>query len=452
MPDSLQLDTAGPTLARLIEALDDESSAAIVDILHDLHPAEIANLLESLPLARRDIVWAHLDPAEFGEILAEVDDGIRLERLAKLDAVDVAAIATSVAPDDAVDILQDLSSAVVAEVLATLEAPERERLNAVLAYPEDSAGGLMNIDTVPVRADVTLAVVTRYLRARGEIPERTNRLMVVDRDGRYVGMLRLADLLVRDATLMVSECTRTDVGAIAADTTAAQVAQIFEQLNLLSAAVVDTNGKLIGRITIDDVVDVIREQGEESLMHMAGLDHHEDMFGPVLGVARNRAMWLGVNLATALLASWVIGLFEATIQQVVALAVLMPVVASMGGIAGSQALTVVIRAMALGQIGQHNAFALVRHELAVGALNSVLWAGVVAGVAYAWFDSPMLGAIVGTALIVNLIVAAIAGALVPLTLRRLNIDAALAGGVVLTTVTDVVGFVTFLGLGALLLT
>jgi len=275
--------------------------------------------------------------------------------------------------------------------------------------------------------------------------------MVVDREGHYLGMLRIADLLTASPECLVGEIMDTETGAIAADTPEDQVAQIFEQLNLVSAAVVDHEGVLIGRITIDDVVDVIREQGEASLMHMAGLDHEEDMFAPIVFVARRRSLWLGVNLATALLASWVIGLFEATIQEVVALAVLMPVVASMGGIAGSQALTVVIRGMALGQVGRHNAMAIVRHELLVGLINSLLWAFVVSLVALAWFGNPRLGVIVGVALIANLVVAAVAGALVPLVLRKMNIDAALAGGVVLTTVTDVVGFVTFLGLGALYL-
>lgn len=446
------LESDGPTLEQLNEALDSESSEAIIDLLAELHPAEVAHLLESLPPARRELVWKHLDPDDFSEILAEADDAVRMDRLRTMAAPEVAQLAASVDPDDAVDILQDLPPDLVVEVLESMDAQDRERLSQVLVYPEDTAGGLMNIDAIAVRADVTLEVVARYLRLRGEIPERTNRLMVVDRQNVYVGMLRLADLLTLEPEVMVSDCMDRETGAIAADTPAGQVAQIFEQLNLLSAAVVDDAGRLLGRITIDDVVDVIREQGEESLMHMAGLDHHEDMFAPVLAVARNRSLWLGVNLATALLASWVIGLFEATIQEVVALAVLMPVVASMGGIAGSQALTVVIRGMALGQVGRHNAWALIRHELAVGALNSLLWAVVVGLVALYWFGNARLGLIVGIALIANLVVAAIAGALVPLTLRRLRIDAALAGGVVLTTVTDVVGFVTFLGLGALFLT
>lgn len=443
------LETDGPTLKQLHAALDNEHD--IRALLSDLHPAAVAHLLESLPLDRRDTVWEQLDADEFAEVLAEAEDGVRLEKLREMQPREVAAVAKELDPDDAVDLLQDLPEALVAQVLAQMDEQNREILSRVLQYPEDTAGGLMNVDAVSVRPDVTLEVVQRYLRARGHIPERTNRLMVVDREGHYLGMLRIADLLTVSPECLVGEIMDTETGAIAADTPEDQVAQIFEQLNLVSAAVVDDDGVLIGRITIDDVVDVIREQGEASLMHMAGLDHEEDMFAPIVFVARRRSLWLGVNLATALLASWVIGLFEATIQEVVALAVLMPVVASMGGIAGSQALTVVIRGMALGQVGRHNAMAIVRHELLVGLINSLLWAFVVSLVALAWFGNPRLGVIVGVALIANLVVAAVAGALVPLVLRKMNIDAALAGGVVLTTVTDVVGFVTFLGLGALYL-
>jgi magnesium transporter len=439
-------------LARLNDALDAQSSAAVIETLAELHPAEIAHLLEALPPGRRALVWSHVDPDEVGEVLAESDEAIRLERLQVMPAARVAQVAAELDPDDAVDILQDLPEPIAKQVLAAMDAQYRVQLHQVLRHAQDTAGGLMNIDPIAVRSDVTLAVVVRYLRLRGEIPERTNRLMVVDRDYRFKGTLRLADLFTRDNELLVEQCMDSDTRAIPAHTPSVQVAQVFEQLNLLSAAVVDNDGRLIGRITIDDVVDVIREQGEESLMHMAGLDHTEDMFAPVLTVARHRALWLGVNLATALLASWVIGLFEATIQTVVALAVLMPVVASMGGIAGSQALTVVIRAMALGQVSGHNAWPLVRHELLIGAINSVLWALVVGLVALAWFGDPRLGVIVGVALIANLVVAAIAGALVPIGLRWAGVDPALAGGVVLTTVTDIVGFMTFLGLGALVLT
>jgi magnesium transporter len=309
----------------------------------------------------------------------------------------------------------------------------------------------MNTDVVTVRADVNLETVIRFLRRRGEIPEKTNRLMVVDRENKYLGVLRLAALLINEPETSVRTLMDAGFPAIPASATASDVAKLFEHRDLISAPVVDAAGRLLGRITVDDVVDVIRDEGEHSLMSMAGLHEGEDMFAPVMKTARGRSLWLGVNLGTALLASWVIGWFEATLQQVVALAILMPVVASMGGVAGSQALTVVIRGMALGQIGWSNARWLIYKELMVGILNSLVWAVVVGVVAFAWFRDPRLGVIVGVALVINLVVAALFGAGIPLLLRKLSIDPALAGGVLLTTVTDVVGFSAFLGLGALFL-
>jgi magnesium transporter len=298
---------------------------------------------------------------------------------------------------------------------------------------------------------VTLETVLRYLRRRGEIPEKTNRLFVVDRENIYVGMMRLADLLISDPEDSVREHIIEARDAIPASTDSHEVARLFEQHNLISAPVVDEEGKLVGRITIDDVVDVIREEGDQAFMRMAGLDEEDDIFASVFTTSRQRMLWLGVNLMTALLAAWVIGLFEATIEKVVALAVLMPVVASMGGIAGSQTLTIVIRGMALGQVGQSNAAWLLNREVMVGFINSLLWALVVAVIATYWFGQPALGVIVGVALVINLVIAAIAGTVLPLIMRRMMIDPALAGGVVLTTVTDVVGFMTFLGLGAIFL-
>jgi magnesium transporter len=321
----------------------------------------------------------------------------------------------------------------------------------VLVYPEDTAGGLMNVDVLTVRADVSLETVIRYLRLRGEIPEKTNRLFVVDRDDVYVGMLRLADLLISDPDDTVETHMIDEHEAIPATMASHEVARLFEQRNLISAPVVDEAGRLIGRITIDDVVDVIRDEGDQAFMRMAGLHGEDDLFASVLATSRRRMLWLGVNLATALLAAWVIGLFEATIEKVVALAVLMPVVASMGGIAGSQTLTIIIRGMALGQVGRSNATWLLSREMMVGFINSIIWALVVALIAAYWFAQPGLGVIVAVALIINLVIAAIAGTLLPLVMRKMLIDPALAGGVVLTTVTDVVGFFTFLGLGAMFL-
>ena len=438
-------------LHALSEAIEQENLDAVKRLVEGLHPAETALLLESLPQKERGLVWEQLDPKQHTDVLAEAEDAVRASLMVQMNAEELAAVAQDVEVDDATDILQDLPEDLIEAVLRAMDDQNRRRLESLLAYPEDTAGGLMNTDVVTVRADVNLEAVIRFLRRRGEIPEKTNRLMVVDRENKYLGVLRLAALLINEPEISVHSLMDTGFPAIPASATASDVAKLFERRDLISAPVVDAAGRLLGRITVDDVVDVIRDEGEHSLMSMAGLHEDEDMFAPVMKTARGRTLWLGVNLGTALLASWVIGWFEATIQQVVALAILMPVVASMGGIAGSQALTVAIRGMALGQIGWSNARWLIYKELLVGILNSLVWAAVVGLIAFAWFGNGRLGVIVGVALVINLVVAALFGAGIPLVLRKLSIDPALAGGVILTTVTDVVGFFAFLGLGAIFL-
>ena len=439
------------TLGETLDALERGDFHGVRRVLDGMHPADIALLLQSLPVAERDMLWEGLDAGVRAEVFAEAEDAVRAPRMLRMEAAALAEIAREVDDDDAADILQDLPEPVIEEVLEALDSQERDRLQSILAYPEDTAGGLMNLDVVTVRADVSLEVVQRYLRRRGEIPEKTNRLFVVDRQNRYRGEMRLADLLTGAPDREVAELMRTEQSGIDANTPAHEVARLFEQRNLITAPVVDEGGRLLGRITADDVMDVIREEGDRSFLGMAGLSEEDDLFAPVLVSTRRRTLWLGINLATALLAAWVIGLFEATIQQLVALAVLMPVVASMGGIAGTQTLTIVIRGMALGQIAARNVGWLLGKELAVGLLNSLCWALAVGAIAWFWFGDPGLGVIVGCALVINLMVAALAGASIPMLLRRLLVDPALAGGVVLTTVTDVVGFMTFLGLGALFL-
>ena len=429
-------------------ALETRSLEGFRALFDGMHPAEIALVLESLPPAARGVVWSVIDPEIHAEVFAEAEDAVRAVRLAELDPKSLAAIAQDVDTDDAADLLQDLPENVIEEVLTALDAQERSRLESVLRYEEDTAGGLMNLDVVTIRPDVSLEVVTRFLRRRGEIPEKTNRLFVVDRENCYIGSLRLADLLINEPERTVEELVMDDLPAVSVDMDDAEVARLFEQLNLLTAPVVDANGTLLGRITIDDVVDVIRDEGDHSLMSMAGLDEEDDLFAPVLVAARRRALWLAANLATAFVAAWVIGRFEATIQELVALAVLMPVVASMGGVAGSQTLTIVIRALALGQISAANFGALMSRELWVGLINSAVWAGVVGLVAGLWFGNLGLALVASAALAINLVCAALSGAGIPMLLKRLNIDPALAGGVILTTVTDVVGFLALLGLGA----
>lgn len=442
------MDTITPQES-LLTALSAAEYGQVRVLLEDMHPSEVADLLESLPPKERETLWDLVDPKHEGDVLSEVQDAVRAGLLEQMHPHEVAAATRDLDTDDAADILQNLPNDVVANVLAAMDAQNRERLASILSYPEDSAGGLMDIDVVSIRADVSLYVVSRYLRQLGSIPDRTDNLMVVDRENHYLGVLPLADILTKKPDTSVGENMIEETG-ITADTPEKEVARIFEQRDWFSAGVVDAEGRLLGRITVDDVVDVIQEGAEQTVRSMAGLGE-DDMFAPVLTSAKRRAIWLGINLLTAFLASWVIGRFSDTIEQLVALAVLMPIVASMGGIAGSQTLTIAIRGIALGQISKANSRSLMIKEVAVGIFNGCLWAAVVAVVASLWFSSASLGFIIGLALIINLVVAAFAGALIPLTLKRFGIDPALAGGVLLTTVTDVVGFMTFLGLATLFL-
>jgi len=392
-----------------------------------------------------------IDSERAGKVLRHLREGVRRRLASEMDLDDLVDAARTLEPDDLVDLIQDLPEAQGREILAALNQRERARLESMLAYPEDSAGGLMNLDQIPVRADVKVGTLLRYLRVLEDLPPNTDKLFVVDRKNHYQGILRVRRLLTAKPEYPVSALAESDFEPIEADTSSQDVARRFEDQDLTSAPVVDGQGRLLGRITIDDVVDVIREQAEHSMMGLAGLDEETDMFAPVLASSRRRAVWLGINLVTAFLAAWVIGLFEGTLQQVVALAVLMPIVASMGGIAGSQTLTLVIRGLATGQLERGNTRILLLKEAGVGLLNGILWALVVAVLAVIWFGNWTIGAIIAAAILLNLLCAALAGVVIPLTMRRVGIDPALAGSVVLTTVTDVVGFFAFLGLATLIL-
>ncbi len=446
-----RLESSQERLAQVLECLEHDDLVALDQHLAQMHPAEIANLLEALPRDQREVVWSRVPAEEEGEVLLYVNDEVRSDLIREMDREELVAAAGGMDTDDLADILPDLPEPVISELLQSMSEQDRQRLETVLIYPDDTAGGLMNLDTVSIRPHVTLEVVLRYLRFRGELPEPTDSLFVVNREDKYLGRVRLAQLVTSDPTLTVAEILDRDLEPIPADTPATEVARLFEDHDLVSAPVVDENGKLLGRITIDDVVDLIREQADHDIMARSGLDEEDDMFAPVLRSSRRRAVWLGVNLVTAFLAAWVIGLFDATIEKVVALAVLMPIVASMGGIAGTQTLTLMIRGIALGQVSASNAWKLLRKEVLVSLVNGILWAVVVAIVAIAWFHNVTLGVVIGLAIVVNLLVAAVAGALIPLGLQKLGADPALAGGVVLTTVTDVVGFMAFLGLATLFL-
>ena len=420
-------------------------------MVNSLHPSEVARLLESLPLKKRAMLWEIVDPEIEGDVLVEVAEEVRDFLIEGMGTAELIAAADGMQVDDLADLLADLPEAVTRKVLQSLDKQDQERVEQVLAYDEESAGGLMNVDIVTVRPDVTLEVVVRYLRAVGEIPDGTDAIYVVSRDNTYIGSLFLSRLLTQEPEQMVANVMSTDVMPIPARTPSTEVVWEFENRDLLSAPVVDDEFRVLGRITVDDVVDVIRDEAEHSLKSAAGLDEEDDMFAPVVKSAGRRAVWLGVNLFTAFLAAAVVDQFQSTIDKFVLLAVMMPVVPSMGGVAGTQSLVIITRALALGQINRDNAFGILQKELLVGVLNGCGWAIVVALCTLWWFGDWRIGGIVGAAMIVNLVVAALAGFSVPLILKRINVDPALAGGVVLTTITDVVGYFAFLGLGAMLL-
>ena len=439
-------------LAALRSALEQGSLRHGQRLVNTMHPAEIASLIESLPPARREIVWEFVDPEIEGDVLIELNEEVRAELIGGMDAEELIAATEGMEVDDLADLIGDLPETLNERVLRSMDAQDRDRLTAVMAYEDDSAGGLMNLDAVTVRADVTLEVVLRYLRMRGDLPARTDQLFVVNRNDKYRGAIDITRLLTEDPEKTVGEVMDSSIEGIAPETPAREVAKLFEDRDLVSAAVVSSEGRLLGRITVDDVVDVIREEADHSVMSMAGLGEDEDMFAGVVTSARRRAVWLSANLATAFLAANVVGLFEATIEKVVALAVLMPIVASMGGIAGSQTLVLIIRGLALGQIEQTNARWLLIREISVGLLNGAALSSIVALAAGIWFEEWTIGVIIFAALMINLVAAALAGVGVPLMLKRLGVDPALAGGVILTTVTDIVGFASLLGLGTLFLT
>jgi magnesium transporter len=420
-------------------------------LIGSLHPSELARLLESMPLRERAVIWEMVDPENEGDVLVELADEVRDGLIEGMQTVELMAAIEGMELDDLADLIADLPEALTQEVLRSLDHQDRKRLHAVLSYDEDSAGGLMNVDIITVRPDVTLEVVLRYLKARGEIPDGTDTIYVVNRGNEYFGSLYLSRLLTLEPTMSVAEAMSIDIQPIPAHTPSEEVVWEFENRDLLSAPVVDDNNRLVGRITVDDIVDVIREEAEHSLMGAAGLDEDDDMFAPVVKSARRRALWLGVNLITAFVAASVVDLFQTTVDKIVLLAVLMPVVPSMGGVAGSQSLTIITRAIALGQIDRTNAEGILRKELLVGILNGLAWASVVAVATYIWFQDWRIGGVIAGAMIINLFVAALAGFAVPLTLKRMKIDPALAGGVVLTTITDVIGYMSFLGLGTIFL-
>jgi|TARA_B110000444_G_scaffold48637_1_gene44469 magnesium transporter len=430
-----------------LEASDyDEAKTQIKEV----HPAEIARLLEAIQPKDRSILWPDIDILIQGEILKEVNEDVQSQLIGEMTVDDLVKATEKLDSDDLADLVPNLPESAVHSLLLTLDFKHREHLNKILSYPEDSAGGLMNTDFITVRPDVTIRAVIRYLRLLKEMPVDTDQVFVVDRNFNYLGSLLITTILTEEPGQTIQNLINSEHSKpISAETDETEVALLFEERNLISAPVIDEKNQLVGRITIDDVVDVIRDQAEHSVMSMVGLDEDEDVFAPILLSSRRRSVWLGVNLITAFIAVYFIGLFEATLQQKIALAILMPVVASMGGIAGTQTLIIVTRGIATGRVSAANIRLLINKEVAVSLLNGFIWSIVIGLITFYWFSDLLLSFIIALAIIVNLVVAAFSGAFLPLMLTRLKIDPALAGGVILTTITDVIGFVAFLGLAAL---
>jgi magnesium transporter len=439
-------------LAALRAAIDDGAVRSAERMLSKLHPAEIAQLLESLPQKRREIVWELTDPELDGDVLVELSDEVRAQLIREMDPEELAAATEGLEIDDLADLIAHLPETVTQQLLHNMDQQVRERLSQVLEWPEDSAGGLMSTDTVSVRADVSVEVVQRYLRMRGELPERTDRLFAVDRHDRFLGTITLSRLLTEDQETLIGASLDADAPRITPETSAGEVSQIFRDRDLVSAPVVDDSGRLLGRITIDDVVDVIAEEAAHEVMAGAGLRDEEDVFASIVPATRRRIVWLAINLFTAMLGGLVVQRFEGTVEKVAALAVLMPVVSSMGGIAGTQTVTLIIRGLALGQVEWRDARWLLLREIGVSALTGTAMALILGGITIAWLGDWKVAPIIGAAMVINLFTAAVIGVMGPLTLRRLSIDPAVSAGVILTTFTDCIGFATLLGLGTLFLT
>ncbi|GAB3057170.1 magnesium transporter [Stenotrophomonas tumulicola] len=451
MAEAIRHDKTSRQLRLLSDALDSGRLGPVRRLVNTLAPAEIGNLLESLPPGKREVVWGLVDPEDDGEVLVHVGDEVRESLLADMDPDEIIAAVEDLDIDDLADLVEDLPDTVIDEVLKSMDRENRERLEQVLSYPEDTAGRLMNPDVVTVRADVNVDVVLRYLRLRGELPDHTDHLFVVSRRHQYLGRVSLAALVTHEDTTPINRLIDDEQPAIDVGESDQEVARQFSDHDWVSAPVVDDNNILLGRITIDDVVDIIRSQAEHQALGAAGLDEEEDLFSPIKRAVRGRVVWLGINLCTAFLAASVIGQFELTLQKVVALAVLMPIVAGVGGNAAVQVLTLMVRGIALGQVGPSNARILLWKESRVALINGTLIGLLVGIIAFVWFHSFLLSVVITLALIINFCAAALAGVLLPLLLKRMNVDPAVAGTVVVTAVTDVMGFFSFLGLATLIL-
>ncbi|CAM2781013.1 magnesium transporter [Moritella viscosa] len=449
MPEKMEHDSTHLRLSEVNEALDSGMFVHVKRMLYQTPPCDIALLLESSPPACRKVLWRLTDSEMQGEILDELNEDAKTSILKMMDTESLVAATEGLDTDDLANILRSLPDSIYQEVITQMDTQDRQRLETAMAYPEDTAGSIMDTDTITLRPDVTVDVILRYIRLRGELPEATDTLYVVDKDDRLIGDVPLAMLLTTDPNSVIRTIMDREAETLPANMDTSEIAKLFERHDWISAPVIDDSGKLLGRITIDDVVDIIRENAEHDMMGMAGMDDDEDTFAPVMQSTKRRTLWLGVNLIAALTAASVSNMFEATLEQLATLAILMTIVPSMGGIAGNQTLALVIRGMAVGHINDDNSRWLIGKEAMVGALNGAIWAISIAIIVSLWKGDPSLGLIIGGAMFINMAMGGLAGVVIPLAMKKYNIDPALAGGMALTTVTDVVGLFAFLGMATL---
>ena len=439
-------------LGKLISDLERDQITSIQQTLTSLHPSEIARLLESLTPGKRKIIWQLVDQDDEGDVLKELVEDVRHNLIGEMDATELIAATQDMELDDLADLLVDLPETVTEQVITALDRQDQIRLESVMSYDEDTAGGLTNPGIISVRRGITIEVLIRYLKRLNKLPEHTNYIYIVNRNDEYLGALKLVDLFLEDKNKPIETIMDESVKAMLADVDVKQVAMDFQNLDLISMPVIDEKNRLLGQITVDDVVDVIQDQVNSEIFNMAGLDDEDDIFAPVILSTKRRAVWLGMNLITAFVVAGAIGLFQEILQQIVILAVLMPIVASMGGVAGNQTLILVIRGIAMGKIQRSNARKLLVKESSVALLNGFTWSIVVSVLAVVLFQTTWeIGLIVGAAMLLNIFASAIAGVSIPFLLKKMGIDPALAGGVLMITLTDVLGFVTFLGLATLFL-
>jgi|TARA_B110000495_G_scaffold69960_1_gene59630 magnesium transporter len=439
-------------LSTIINDLEKDKATNIQNTLSSLNPSEIARLLESLTQRERNVLWQMVDQEDEGEILKELIEEVRQNLISQMNASELIAATQDMELDDLADILSDLPNQITDQVIKALDKQDQNRLESVISYDENTAGGLTNPKIISIRRGVNIDGLMKYLRNMHALPENTNYIYVINRDNQYIGAVKLVDLFTQSKEMPIEEIMDSNVKAIHADVLAEEVAIEFQDLDLISAPVTDSNNRLLGQITIDDVVDVIQDQVNSEMFNMAGLDDEDDMFAPIFISSKRRAVWLGANLVAAFIVATAVSLFQETLDQIVILAVLMPIVASMGGVAGNQTLILVIRGIAMGKIQKSNAMKLLNKEALVALLNGFIWSIVVSIFAVILFNTKWeIGIIVGLSMLINIIASAIAGVSIPFFLKRIGIDPALAGGVMMTTLTDVLGFITFLGLATLFL-